>query len=215
MEPRGPRPAVAMSPRRAPRRIPRGLWAALLFPAGVLAVHQLRYLLAYGSRAGSELSAHGDHYVAAATVVAAILVIIALGVGLGRLLAASRGSGHPQLARVPVWLLWVGLTLVLFAGFCALEALEVVFEPEHEAGLVGMFGDGGLWAVPAAALVAGLMALLVHGGRALLVLATRQRTGLRAAVTPARHPGPTRTVQPHRPMADCAAGRAPPAPQLV
>jgi hypothetical protein len=214
MEPCFTRRSVVSPPRRVLGRFPRGIWGALVFPAAVLAVHQLRYLLAYGSRAGSELSEHGDHYVAAATVITGTLVLVALVIGLGRLVASSRGSSHPRLAK-PLWLLWLGLTLLLIAGFCALEGLESVFEREHDGGLMGIFGSGGIWAVPAAALVGALMALLMHGGHALLAIAAG-RQGAHLADAPfVRARAMTPAIQPHRPMADCAAGRAPPLALLV
>lgn len=194
----------------ASRRPPRGWLGTLVFPAGVLAVHQLRYLLAFGSHAGSELSAQGDRYVATAALAAAGLVLVSLGVGLTRLVAASRGRGTHVVSRAPLWLLWLGLTVLLVVGFCGLEGLEMVVEPHHAAGLTGVFGHGGLWSVPAATLVGAVMALLAHGGRALLVIVARRRsarivtaTGSWPAVSPA-------WAAPRGPMATCAAGRAPP-----
>jgi hypothetical protein len=178
-------------------------------------VHQLRYLLAFGSDAGSELSAQGDRYVAMAAVLAGALVVLSLSVGLMRLVAAWRGRGTPVTARAPLWLLWLALTLLLVVGFGALEGLEMAFEPHHAAGLIGIFGHGGFWSLPAAALVGAVMALLVHGGRALLVLAGRHRCGRvnrSIGSWSARSPaGPLLCG----PMATCAAGRAPPLLALV
>lgn len=195
----------------ASRRPPRGWWEALVFPAGVLAVHQLRYLLAFGSDAGPALSAQGDRYVATAAIVAGVLVFVSLAVGLMTLLAASRGRETRMVARVPLWLLWLALTLLLLVGFCALEGLEMALEPHHAAGLTGILGHGGFWSLPAAALVGALMALLVHGGRALLVIASRNPRG---RVPRPRSSWPGRSpagAPPCGPMASCAAGRAPPA----
>jgi hypothetical protein len=186
----------------------------LVFPAAVLAVHQLRYLLAFGSDAGSELSAQGDRYVATAAVVAGVLLFVSLTVGLMRLVAASRGRAL-MAARAPLWLLWLALTLLLVVGFCALEALEMALEPHHAAGLTGMFGHGGFWSLPAAAFVGAVMALLVHGGRALLGIAARHRCGRVTRSTgswPARAPVGAPACGP---MASCAAGRAPPVRALA
>jgi hypothetical protein len=182
----------------------------LVFPAAVLAVHQLRYLLAYGSNAGFELSAHGDHYVATASVIAAVLVAISLGVGMLMMVAASRGRGYPRMARVPLWLLWLAVTLSLVAGFCALEGLEIVFEPHHAGGVAGIVGNGGWWALPAAAFVGAVMALLVRGGRALLVIVARGRMMRRVRTTVSLRPRASWGASLRRPMAGCAAGRAPP-----
>jgi hypothetical protein len=139
----GVRPADGSFAGNRPRRPRRCWWETLVFPAAVLAVHQLRYLLAFGSHAGSELTARGDRYVPSAAVVAGALVAVSVGVGLLRLVAAARGRSGLAIARAPLWLLWLGLTVSLLVGFCALEGLESALEPQHAGGLVGMFGAGG------------------------------------------------------------------------
>jgi hypothetical protein len=182
----------------------------LVLPAAVLAVHQLRYLLAYGSNAGSELSAHGDHYVGTGALIAGTLVAVSLVVWLLRLVAVSRGRSYPGMAGAPLWLLWLGVTGLLVAGFCAVEAIEIAFEPHHATGIAGIFGSGGWWALPTAAFVGGLMAGLVRGGRALLVIAARGRLTQPARITSSRHPRAPGDRLLVRPLASCAAGRAPP-----
>ena len=137
--------AIALLAVSALRRVARCGWRIVVFSAAVFAVHQLCDLLAYGSDAGVELDADGDHYVAAGAVVAFVLVTISLGGGLLRLLAARRGRRQPAGGSVPLGVVWVGWTLALVAGFCALEGLEIVFEPHHVGGVVGVLGtrDGG------------------------------------------------------------------------
>lgn len=190
-------------------------WHALAFPAAVLAVHQLCYLLAYGSRASSELAAHGDHYMAVAARLAAALVALAFGLGVSRLLAVRRGDSKPMLAGVPVWLVWLGATVALLAGFCALETLEIVFEPHHAGGVVGMFGHEGSWALPAAACVGALMTLLVCGGRALLAIVRRGSRTRHVRSARTRWPRAAVRAAAAAPMATCAAGRAPPSALLA
>lgn len=192
-------------------RLRRSWFAALAFPAGVLAVHELRYLLAYGSHAGAELSAHGDDYVTTAAVIAVLLLVVAFGVGLCRLAEAWRGRDRRRLRPVPTWILWAGCTAILIAGFCALEGLEIAFEPSHPAGLAGVFGHGGWWALPAAAAIGALLTLLVQGGRVLLGIAARMRRTRRGRPSSApRRPGVPDGPLPATPLARCAAGRAPP-----
>jgi hypothetical protein len=197
------------------RRVPGCRWRIVVFPAAVFAVHQLSYLLDYGSGAGSELSAHGDRYVATAAVVAVALVAISLSSGLLRLVGAWRGRREPALASVPLWLVWLGWTLALLAGLCALEGLEIALEPHHIGGVIGVFGNGGWWALPAAAFVAAVMTLFLRGGRALLAIVARSRGARCVRTAPVRHSGGPGGVSRRRPMASCAAVRAPPVIELV
>jgi hypothetical protein len=198
-----------------PRRVAGCRWRLVAFPAAVFAVHQLCYLLEYGSGAGDELTAHGDRYVATAVLVALALVAISLGGGLSRLFGAWRGRRRPAEVRVPLWLVWLGWTLALLAGFCALEGLEIALEPHHTGGMVGVFGNGGWWALPAAAFVAAVVALFLRGGRALLAIVAGSRGARCARIAPLRYPAGLGRVSRRRPMASCAAGRAPPVIGLV
>ena len=176
-----------------------------------MAVHELRYLLAFGSRASSELSARGDHYVGSAALVAGALVGVALAAGVVRLLATSRGQGLPEVPRVPVWLLWLGLTLLLLLGFWALEGFELIFEPSRGiSASARVFADGGLWAVPAAMFVAALMVLAVRGGRVLFRIAVRRRALAPIGTVSRQCPLVQLVLLPRRPMAGRVAGRAPP-----
>ena len=61
--------AIALLAVSTLRRVARCEWRIVVFPAAVFAVHQLCYLLAYGSDGGVELNADGDHYVAGGAVV--------------------------------------------------------------------------------------------------------------------------------------------------
>jgi len=212
---RRPRSAIALRAVSGSRSSTRCPWRALAFPAAVLAVHQLCYLLAYGSGASAQLSAHGDGYVGVAAIVAVALGALALALGVLRLVAAWRGDSQPRLTAPPVWLLWLGTTLALLAGFCALEGLEIALEPHHVGGVVGIFGQGGWWALPTAAFVGAVMTLLVRGGRALLVIVARGRPTPRLRTTASRCPRASWSAPLRRPMAGCVAGRAPPARRLA
>ncbi len=185
-------------------------WGALALPAGVLAVHQLRYLLAFGSHAGSELSARGDHYVASAAACTAVLLVALFGRWCLRLAAARRGNAHVASARAPLWLLWLALTCALIVGFCALEVLEIALEPHRSGGVSAIFGYGGWWSLPAAAAVAAVLALVAGGGRALLLISARGQVTPRVRAGGQRYPRSWAVALLPAPMAGCAAGRAPP-----
>ena len=124
-----------------------------LLPAAALAVHQLRYLLAYGSAAGMELQRQGHSYLH--SVVPWIILVVALVVG-GFLRALGRAfSGQTSLSRFSLSFtaLWLVCTVALVAIYGCQEFLEGLFATGHPAGLVGIFGFGGWWAIPAAACV--------------------------------------------------------------
>jgi hypothetical protein len=188
---------------------------AAIFPAGVLAVHELRYLLAYGADAGHELTEHGDSYVGTASLLAGLLVLApAAGLIVG-VLRARRGRAAGRRSKLRPWQAWLAWTAVLIVGFCALEALEMLLESEHPDGFLGVFGGGGWWAVPAAVGVAALLTVVTRGARA-LVRRVARRHGRRPVWDASGVPRPPgRAVRGGRrasltPLASRAAGRAPP-----
>jgi len=186
-----------------------------LFPLGAFVVHQLRYQLAFGTDASDELAAQGHAYLHELTP----WIVLAVALGFGGLLVrvaqvwrhgdSDRGTGRRVTA------LWALASAGLCCIYVGQEFLEGLFATGHPQGLVGILGDGGLWALPASIVVGGLLALVVRGGRALVERVARLRcrrppTGLARA--------PKRIVRPDRlalarlaPLASASAGRAPPA----
>jgi ABC-type xylose transport system permease subunit len=173
-------------------RVARVAHVAALPPAA-FAVHQLRYLLAFGGQAGVELQRTGHSYLN--SLVPWIVLLLALVVGgflreLGRVFA-----GHTSVPRYTVSLagMWLACTGCLVAIFCCQEFLEGLFAAGHPAGLAGIFGYGGWWAIPAAACVGLVLAAWLHGARWVLREVARRRARVQAAwVGPAllvSHPG--------------------------
>ena len=72
----------------------------------------------------------------------------------------------------------------LLAVYTAQEFLEGVFVMGHPAGLVGIFGYGGWWAIPAALGVGLVLAAAFQGAR--WVLRETARRHARVAALPAR-----------------------------
>src|ERR1700729_3244299 len=72
------------------------LRAAALMPAAVLTVHQLRYLLAFGSGSGQELEKEGHQYLSALAAPIAMLVAIVVGLFFARLAVAWRDGGGEE-----------------------------------------------------------------------------------------------------------------------
>jgi hypothetical protein len=161
------------------RRRARSRWLGhvALLPAAAFAVHQLRYYLAYGGKAGIVLARTGHSYLH--SLVPWIVLVVALVVGgflrsLGRALA-----GHTSLPRYSVSLagMWLVCSLSLVAIFVCQEFLEGLFAAGHPAALAGIFGYGGWWSIPAALCVGLVLAAWLHGARWVLreIAARRSR----------------------------------------
>jgi len=182
----------------------------LLVPAAALVVHQARYTLAYGSRANAELAAQGHSYVNSVIPWA----ILALGLGgtafLRRLAHASRTGDPGRPARISAAALWLLTTVGLIAIYAVQETLEGMMVSGHPGGLAGVFGHGGWWAVPVAALVAiGVVALLGVGRAVIRLAAQRAPVGAPAELLQLLFPAAPMLPAP-APLARAAAGRAPP-----
>ncbi len=181
-------------------------------PLAALAVHQLRYFLAFGSRGGSELADTGHSYLNSVTPWLVLVLALGLGAFVGRLARAWR-SGEADDARGQKTLrVWLVASLSLILIYASQEFLEGLLATGHPDGLTGIFGDGGLWAIPAALAVGAVLALLVRGGHAVVALAARLRRSRPSAAPrglPIRRPAPVFLV-PASPLAACAPSRAPP-----
>lgn len=204
--------ATRAKPSGASGRFSRLAQSALLPPAA-FAVHELRYLLAYGGQAGAELQRTGHSYLH--SLVPWIILLLALAVG-GFLRALGRAfAGQTSLPRYSASLLgmWFACSACLVAIFMCQELLEGVFSSGHPAGLAGIFGYGGWWAVPAAACVGLVLAAWFHGARWLLQEVAR-RAGVRADRIRAvlEVPRPRSFVAPRlAPLVGGSSGRGPPA----
>jgi hypothetical protein len=185
--------------------------AAALLPLAALAVHDLRYRLAYGGDAGRELARQGHAYLGIAKPLVGVLCALAAAEMVARLARAWRigEAAERNWSRSRLWAL---ATAALLAVFFGQELLEGAIFAGHPAGLAGILGAGGWLALPLSVAVAGLLTLLLAGARAVAhVLAARRRRPAprHARSGPCRLPvafGPRRAA----PLASAAAGRAPP-----
>jgi hypothetical protein len=141
------------------RRTSRTARAASLLSLGALAVHELRYLLAYGDQAGEALASQGHAYLAdlggvlIAVVLAALLAAI-LGTALApppRRRGQPVGSSFPRTAAI--------YAVALFAIFSAQELTEGAVAAGHPAGLAAILAHGGWVALPLAFLVGAVSSL--------------------------------------------------------
>lgn len=188
----------------------RGL---LLLPVGALVVHQLRYMLAYGSAASSELTDQGHSYLHSLTPYLVFSIGLAAGLFLYELALVSwTRSGREAGFMISSRWLWACTTVFLIAIYAAQEFLEGIFAEGHPAGFVGIFGHGGWWAIPVAAVVAAGIVALQRIARAIIAAIARPPV----RIAPTRRASFVRklvTAIPRRlsPLACAAAGRAPPA----
>lgn len=131
------------------RRKPSTLRAIALFGAGAVAIHQLRYAIAYGNAAPSELAAHHAYFDFALPAVATIFVF-ALAAMLIRI---ARGRSVAPGRRTPFAALWLCCALALGTIYGVQETLE-------GAGALA----GGGWLGFALAFPAGLLVALALRG---------------------------------------------------
>jgi hypothetical protein len=138
--------------------------------------------------------------------------------GLGGLLAhlaQARRDGNADGARGrSLTALWALASAGLFSIYVGQEFLEGLLATGHPQGLTGILGDGGLWALPAAVAVGGLLALAIRGTRTLVSRIARlgsQRPRIASARVPKVVVRPAVVALARRaPLAVASAGRAPP-----
>ena len=195
------------------RAVSRCLARVALVPAGALAVHQLRFMLAFGGHAGVELARQGHSYLHSLVPWIMLLTGLAVGAflwGLGRALGGERSVSRHTLSLAALWLV---CSVCLVAIYVAQEFLEGLFATGHPAGLAGIFGYGGWWSIPAAVCVGLVLAAIFHGARLVLDEVAQRRTGIpaRRAPRPVRLPRPRAVWLPRlSPLADGWSGRGPP-----
>ncbi len=179
-------------------------------PAGALLVHQLRYLLAYGSQASDALGAQGHAYLGSLVP----WVVLLAGAGLGRFIARLARAwrvGADGTNTSAFWGLWATTAGSLVAVYSVQEFFEGLFAAGHPPGLAGIFGHGGWWSLPVAAAVSLIIVALLRVGRTLVQLAARSRRAPRRRSRTVSLPRPAvLLLAGGRPLAHAAAGRAPP-----
>jgi hypothetical protein len=153
------------------RSLPVRIRAAALISVGALAVHDLRFVLAYRGGTAKELSVTGHGYLGDVTPLAMGVLALAIAAFAWRLL-----HPHGEETRLPsTRRMWAFLSGVLIAIYASQEWIEGQLSAGHAAGLAGIFGSGGWLAVPLALIVALVIALLLRGAETAIALAGRSR----------------------------------------
>src|SRR5262245_32627162 len=181
----------------------------VLFPAAAYAVHQLRFELGYGARSNAALAAQGHGCLDSLAPWVGILLALGLGSFLARLVRAAAGAPDRTPRRAFAKLAAVAWALLL-AAYVLQEWLEGVFVAAHPAGLAGVLGHGGWWALPLAGLAAlGLAVLLRLAETVAEAVSPATRPVFSRAGAPLLRPVAA-TVNSTSPLARRLAGRAPP-----
>jgi hypothetical protein len=201
--------------RRIDKLVPVHIRAAALMPAAILTVHQLRFQLAFGAHANQKLATEGHEYLGVLAPAAAMLLAVAVGLFLAKLARAWVDGGErkqPLQQDFSLPKLWAVAAFALLAIYCGQEFFEGLVASGHPGGLAGIFGDGGLWAIPLSVLFAGLVALSLRVADAAVEWASTRKAGSsnrsHSRPTWQRPSGFIALRRP--PLADAAAGRAPP-----
>ena len=191
----------------------RRLAPLALMPPAAFAVHQLRYWLAFGGHAGLFLNRQGHLYLHSLAPWLAVAVAIAIGAFLQALGRALGGQCSRSRYTVSFTALWLICAAALVATYASQELLEGLLATGHPAGLVGVFGYGGWWSVPAALAVGLVLAAAFHGARwALQEVAERRSAKPRSRRSRVAVPRPPYFALAPRlsPLADGWSGRGPP-----
>lgn len=191
----------------------RRLAPAALMPAGAFAVHQLRYWLAFGNRAGVVLVAQGHSYLHSLVPWIVLLIALACGAFLLALGRALGGSVSLPRYAVSFFALWLMCAACLVAVYVTQELLEGLLVTGHPAGVAGVFGYGGWWSIPAAVAVALVLAAAFHGARRVLqAVAERRARRITVIARPPLVPRPRLQILPPTlaPLADGWSDRGPP-----
>ncbi|MFI5027052.1 MAG: hypothetical protein ACHQCI_09940 [Solirubrobacterales bacterium] len=141
--------------RSAMRTAHRARLAAIL-ALGAFAVHQLRYLIAFGSSSSEELARQGHGYMAAWLPILGVFTISAL---LGTLI---RGRFGARLAQASLSRRAAIFAAALLAIFVTQESLEGVVAAGHPGGVAAVLGYDGWLAIPLAAAIGFVAALLAR-----------------------------------------------------
>jgi hypothetical protein len=186
------------------------LRAGALLTSAALALHELRYLIAYGHQSQRALAEQGHAYLNVVHVLAGALLALAAGALLARVVKAGR-TGVGEASPPSFAALWVGASLALVAIYSGQELLEGLLSSGHPAGLGALTAHGGLVVLPLATLLGGVVALGLRGASALVNAAARRPHPGRPRSSGSPVPPAVVLEPPASVLARHLAGRAPPA----
>jgi hypothetical protein len=127
---------------------------------GAFALHQLRYLIAFGGSSSEELARQGHSYMADWLPILGVFALSAL---IGTLARGRYGASLARASLLRRGALFAGALLTIFV---MQESLEGLLAAGHPAGAAAVLASGGWLAIPLAAalgLVAALLAKALEG----------------------------------------------------
>jgi hypothetical protein len=155
--------------------------ALALFSGAAVAVHQLRYVLAFGGRSDEQLGLQSHSYLVLVLPVAAALVLLAV-FAFAIALIDVRRAGAPAPALPRGHRLWARSTALLLGVYSLQEWIEGQVGHGHETGLGAVFGRRGWLAIPLALVLGAVVAWLLKGAQtAIEIVASRKRARRRGA----------------------------------
>jgi hypothetical protein len=181
---------------------------AAILAVGAFALHQLRFLIAFGDSSSAELAQQGHRYMSELLAPIAVLVLA------GALATLLRGTEGASPTRAPLVRRIAVYTAALLSIYVVQESLEGILGAGHPAGPAALFAHSGWIALPLAVAIGALSALLARFlervERAIAVVhATRPQRARapasRGRALPARGPS-----LPSTPLAFGLARRPPP-----
>jgi hypothetical protein len=123
---------------------------------GAFALHQLRYLIAFGDSSSAELARQGHTYMADALPIMAVFVLSAL------LATVMRGRYGAGLARASLHRRTSFFAVALFSIYVSQESLEGALAAGHPGGAAAVLAAGGWLAIPLAVALGALVALIAQ-----------------------------------------------------
>jgi hypothetical protein len=140
---------------RSTLRIAHNVRLAAIVALGAFALHQLRYLLAFGSGT-ADLAEHGHRYMTDLLPAIAVLVLAGAVATLIRGTEGASPSGVPLTRRIAIF------AGALLAIYLAQESLEAALSAGHPVVPVTLLGQGGWLALPLALFIGTLSAFLAR-----------------------------------------------------
>jgi hypothetical protein len=187
-------------------RVAHSVRLAAILAIGAFALHQLRYLLAFGS-ASAELAEQGHRYMTDLLPAIAVLVLAGAVATLIRGTEGASPAGTPLTRRIVVF------AAALLAIYTAQEVFEGVLFSGHPAGPAAVLANGGWLALPLSVAIGALSALLasaLEGVERAIALVHARRVRSRPPAVRGR-PLPARTLRlSSSPLAFGLARRPPP-----